>query len=160
MDANRTGNMNLTNNVSLANQLNMANVTAPSRANSSQSATSALNTTAGRTFGDALVKAVDVSDKLDSKLKFSKHAAIRLNSRQVELSTDQLKRVEAGVSAAGQKGILDSLVLVDGYALVVNTRSMTVVTAMDYNQTGSQSDLQSESGLSRVFTNINGAVIV
>lgn len=98
----------------------------------------------GKSFNDALARAVDS----DSGLRFSKHATARLNSRQVDLTPEQLRRVEEGVNAAWSKGVLDSLVLVDGYALVVNTRSMTVVTAMDSSQNGG------------VFTNISGAVIV
>ncbi|MCL2702306.1 MAG: flagellar protein [Defluviitaleaceae bacterium] len=105
----------------------------------------------GKTFGDALARAakgIAAEGKDTQGLRFSKHASARLNSREVELTPEQLKRVENGVTAALTKGVSDSLVLVDGYALVVNTRSMTVVTAMQSGQNGG------------VFTNINGAVIV
>ena len=50
---------------------------------------------------------------------------------------------------AGEKGIKDSLVLVDKMAFIVNVPSQTVVTAMD----------QDEATDSNVFTNIDGAVI-
>jgi flagellar operon protein len=96
-----------------------------------------------RSFNDIFSRAVDQSERL----KFSKHAEVRLNSRDVELTPDQLKRVEDGVRAAANKGVADSLVLVDGYALVVNTRSRTVITAM-------------QSTESKIYTNIDGAVIV
>jgi len=81
------------------------------------------------------------------QLQFSKHASERLNERQIELSRDQLNRVEDGVSRARGKGINDSLVLVDDVALVVNVRNNIVVTAM-----GRQ--------VENVFTNIDGAVVV
>ena len=80
-------------------------------------------------------------------LQFSKHAHMRLNSRDITLSTEQMQRVEAGISQARQKGIQDSLVFVDNVALVVNVKSKTVITAM--NQTNQN-----------IFTNIDGAVIV
>jgi len=86
----------------------------------------------------------------DFRLRFSKHASIRLNSREIDLSPEQLRRVEEGVSRAGLKGVMDSLVLVDGLALVVNTKSRTVITAMEHSQ-------HTNGG---VFTNIDGAVIV
>jgi len=106
---------------------------------------------AGQSFGEALIRAAEKAEDTQqiSGLKFSKHAATRVNSREVDLSPEQLKRVEDGVTAALVKGVSDSLVLVDDYALVVNTRSMTVITAMNSSQ---RSD--------GVFTNINGAVIV
>lgn len=96
-------------------------------------------------FRDVLTDAIGVA----GGLRFSKHASTRLGSREVNLSDEQLKRVEKGVNTARSKGITDSLVLVDDYALVVNTPSNTVITAM---RSAGKSD--------GIFTNINGAVIV
>ena len=78
---------------------------------------------------------------------FSKHAHMRLNARQIQLTNEQLSRVEDGVNKADAKGIRDSLVLVDDVALVVNVKSKTVITALGYEQ-------------ENVFSNIDGAVIV
>ena len=47
---------------------------------------------------------------------------------------------------AQQKGIVESLVMVDSYAFIVNTRNNVVVTAVT-------------QGDEKVFTNIDGAVI-
>ena len=82
-------------------------------------------------------------------LKFSKHAANRLNDRNIELSDDQLDRLSAGTQKAGEKGIHESLVIVDKLAFIVNVKNHTVVTAMDQTETNEN-----------VFTNIDGAVIV
>lgn len=79
-------------------------------------------------------------------LRFSKHANERLQSRQIDLSTEQVKRLEAGAAKAGEKGIVESLVMVDDYAFIVNTRNRIVVTAVTGNE-------------DKVFTNIDGAVI-
>ena len=82
-------------------------------------------------------------------LKFSKHAVMRLESRKIRLSEEQNERLESGVRKAGEKGIQDSLVIVDSLAFIVNIPNKTVVTALE----------KSEADES-VFTNIDGAVII
>lgn len=82
-------------------------------------------------------------------LKFSKHAAVRLENRGIELTDAQLERLNDGARKAGQKGIRDSLVIVDDLAFIVNVPNKTVVTAMNSRETEEN-----------VFTNINGAVIM
>lgn len=84
-----------------------------------------------------------------SEIKFSKHATNRLDERGIELTEDQSMRLEEGVMKASEKGIKDSLVLVDQLAFIVNVPNQTVITAMD----------QTESD-DNIFTNIDGAVIV
>lgn len=84
-----------------------------------------------------------------SELKFSKHAAMRLENRNISLSDEQSERLQAGVQKAGEKGIKESLVVVDSLAFIVNVPNKTVVTAID----------QKESD-NNIFTNIDGAVIV
>lgn len=83
----------------------------------------------------------------NANISFSKHASMRLNSRNLQLSNAQIKRVEDGIKRAEEKGIKDSLVLVDNIALLVNIKNKTVVTAIDNNS-------------EKVYTNIDGAVIV
>ena len=83
------------------------------------------------------------------ELKFSKHATVRLADRNIELSTEQLERLNDGAKKAEQKGIKDSLVIVDELAFIVNVPNHTVVTAMNSTETNEN-----------VFTNINGAVIM
>lgn len=80
-------------------------------------------------------------------LKFSKHANDRLASRNIDLSDEQLKRLENGTKKAREKGIQESLVMVDNIAFIVNIKNKTVVTAVN------DSD-------DKVFTNIDGAVII
>lgn len=79
-------------------------------------------------------------------LKFSKHANERLATRNINLSTEQIERLENGTTKAREKGIQESLVMVDNMAFIVNVKNNTVVTAV-----GDASD--------SVFTNIDGAVI-
>ncbi|MDE6909916.1 MAG: flagellar protein [Lachnospiraceae bacterium] len=82
-------------------------------------------------------------------VKFSKHAANRLNDRNIELTDKQLERLNDGTKKAGEKGIRDSLVLVDQLAFIVNTKSNTVITAMDQTEADEN-----------IYTNIDGAVII
>lgn len=84
-----------------------------------------------------------------SELKFSKHAAMRLESRNINLSQEQKQRLETGAEKAEAKGIKESLVLMDSLAFIVNIPNKTVVTAMD----------QTESA-ENIYTNIDGAVII
>ena len=83
-----------------------------------------------------------------SQVKFSKHAANRLNDRNIELTQDQMDRLNQAAAQAGEKGINESLILVDQLAFIVNVPNNTVVTAMDQKDKSNQ-----------IFTNIDGAVI-
>lgn len=84
-----------------------------------------------------------------SELKFSKHASMRLQDRNINLSEEQKQRLENGAEKAEAKGIKESLVLMDSLAFIVNIPNKTVVTAMD----------QTESA-ENIYTNIDGAVII
>ena len=83
------------------------------------------------------------------ELRFSKHAVNRLVDRSITLSDNQLNRLTEGAKKAGEKGIRESLVMVDQLAFIVNVPNNTVITAMDQNQASEN-----------IFTNIDGAVIV
>ena len=82
-------------------------------------------------------------------LKFSKHAAMRLENRNINLTDEQNNRLRSGVQKASEKGINESLVIVDSLAFIVNVPNKTVVTAMDQKEAADN-----------IFTNIDGAVII
>ncbi len=82
-------------------------------------------------------------------LRFSKHATARLMDRNIEMTTDQINRLNQGKIEASEKGIKESLILVDQLAFIVNVKNNTVVTAMNNDDTDE----------TKVFTNIDGAVI-
>jgi flagellar operon protein len=88
------------------------------------------------------------ADNSFEPVKFSKHAVNRLNDRNIELTSEQMDRLNQGKIEASEKGIRDSLILVDQLAFIVNVPNNTVVTAMDQTENNSN-----------VFTNIDGAVI-
>lgn len=107
---------------------------------------SAASESSGVSFEEILKQKQDVTE--NSELKFSKHASMRLEDRHISLSQEQSERLETGVLKASEKGINESLVIVDSLAFIVSVPNKTVVTAMD----------QTESD-SNIFTNIDGAVI-
>jgi flagellar operon protein len=82
-------------------------------------------------------------------VRFSKHATFRLADRGINLSEDQIGRLNEGTQRAGAKGIKESLVIVDHMAFIVNIPNNTVVTAISGHDTNEN-----------VFTNIDGAVII
>ena len=81
-------------------------------------------------------------------LAFSRHAQQRLESRNIQLSGEELDRLQGAVQRARDKGARDSLVLMDDLAFVVSIKNQTVVTAM------TEDNLREH-----VFTNIDSAVI-
>lgn len=81
-------------------------------------------------------------------LKFSKHASERLSGRSIDLTEEIENRLNEGARRAEEKGIKDSLIVVDSYSFIVNVPSRTVVTALDEGETADH-----------IFTNIDGAVI-
>ena len=85
----------------------------------------------------------------ENKIIFSKHANLRLANRNINLSNNQIQRLEQGIEKAKEKGIKESLVLMDNIAFVVNIKNNTVITAMEQ-----------QSNEDSIFTNIDGAVII
>ena len=73
-------------------------------------------------FASVLNKVKDSADNRYSteELKFSKHAVNRLNDRNIELTREQMQRLNQGKIEAGEKGIKESLILVDELAFIVN----------------------------------------
>lgn len=82
-------------------------------------------------------------------VRFSAHAQSRLESRQINLSAEELSRIDQAVSQAAAKGARESLLLLDRIALVVNVPNRTVITAL----TTSEAE-------NNVFTNIDSAIVV
>ncbi len=81
------------------------------------------------------------------ELKFSKHANERLASRNIDLTDEQMERLESGARKASEKGINESLIMVDNLAFIISVKNNTVITAVN-------------EGEDRVFTNIDGAIIM
>ena len=72
-----------------------------------------------------------------------------MESRQISLTEQQHQKLEQAVSNAENKGVKDSLILLNRLALIVNVKNRTVITAIDENQMNGG-----------VFTNIDSAMII
>jgi flagellar operon protein len=95
----------------------------------------------------------DFSSILNQKLqeardvKMSKHAMMRLEARNINLDENRVERLKNAVDKASEKGVRDTLVVMDDVAFVVNVNARTVITAVNQNELKEN-----------VFTNIDGAV--
>lgn len=113
--------------------------------NSNKNASQTGKTLTGTPFREILQSKQVANETVE--LRFSKHANERLASRNIDLTVDQLERLEIGTKMAGEKGINESLVMVDNLAFIVNVKNNMVITAVN-------------DGEDKVFTNIDGAVIM
>lgn len=82
-------------------------------------------------------------------LKFSAHAAARLQSRNINLSPEDIAKMNAMADKAAAKGAKQSLFIMRDVALVVSVKNRTVITAVDQ-----------DSMRENVFTNIDSAAII
>ncbi len=99
-------------------------------------------------FQELLRQQINDHGAADSSLKVSNHAAIRMKQRGIELSDDDMGRLNQAVQQAASKGSKDALVMMDDQAYIVSVKNRTVVTAMD------SADLKNH-----VITQIDSAVI-
>lgn len=82
-------------------------------------------------------------------LKFSAHAQTRLESRGIDLSAEDLVKLQGAVNKARDKGSKESLILTDKAAFIVSVKNQTVITAVDR-----------ESLKENVFTNIDSTIMI
>lgn len=98
-----------------------------------------------RSFKDILEEQINVS----SSVSFSRHAMNRMAERDIDLSDDNLERLNEGVKLAGEKGLDDTLILMDNAAFIVSVKNNIVITTVNRDEmTGN------------VFTNIDGTVVI
>ncbi len=83
------------------------------------------------------------------EVKFSKHAIQRLEARNIQLNSSELNRIKDALYKANQKGIKETLILMDNKAFVASVQNKTIITATLEEQLKDS-----------VFSNIDGAVIV
>lgn len=99
----------------------------------------------GASFHEVLRQQLEQS----SSLSFSKHAVSRVAQRNIDISPENIQRLNQGVRIAEEKGLKETLILIDKTAFIVNVKNNTVVTTVNGN------DLKGN-----VFTNIDGTVII
>ncbi|WP_040980118.1 TIGR02530 family flagellar biosynthesis protein [Oceanobacillus jeddahense] len=82
-------------------------------------------------------------------LTISKHAADRMQERNIQFSSEEWQSIQDKVKEAKQKGVKDALVVVDGNAMVVSVKNNTIITALNQSETDK-----------KVFTNIDGTILL
>jgi flagellar operon protein len=70
------------------------------------------------------------------KVKFSGHALSRMTSREMNLTDNEILRLENAVQKAELKNSRDSLVLLDEKAFLVNVPNRTVITMFTKDKLG------------------------
>lgn len=85
----------------------------------------------------------------ETGIKISKHAKQRLAERNISITETKWNELQAKLVEARQKGVQESLVVMDNAALIVDAKSETVITAMNREEAASQ-----------IFTNINGTILL
>lgn len=85
----------------------------------------------------------------EKDLKVSKHASERLRERNININETEWQKLSKKIDEAKQKGITDSLVLMNDAVLLISAKNKTVVTAMNLNE-----------AQDRIFTNINGTILM
>ncbi|MBM0065152.1 TIGR02530 family flagellar biosynthesis protein [Alkalicoccobacillus gibsonii] len=83
------------------------------------------------------------------KITISKHANERLHQRGIQMNQSEWNVISEKLKEASQKGITDALVVTKDAALVANTKSQTIITALNRNEAASH-----------IFTNINGTILL
>ena len=69
-------------------------------------------------------------------VRFSNHAQKRMETRDMQLSQDNVSRLSGAIDKAEKRGGKSSLVMVDDMAFIVNVRERLVVTALDAEHRG------------------------
>ncbi|NLY39472.1 MAG: flagellar protein [Firmicutes bacterium] len=82
-------------------------------------------------------------------LVFSAHARARMESRNIDLQEEDLRKITAAMEKARAKGARSSLLLYGEIALLASVTNRTIITAVDGAAEGEQ-----------IFTGIDSAVIV
>ncbi|AOT68277.1 TIGR02530 family flagellar biosynthesis protein [Geosporobacter ferrireducens] len=85
----------------------------------------------------------------NQEVKFSKHALQRLEARNIQLNSTEVQKIKEALNKAQQKGIKETLIIMDQKTFVASVKNKTIITA-------ATRDMLEDS----VFTNIDGAVII
>lgn len=84
-----------------------------------------------------------------TELKVSKHAKTRMMERNINIDQKKWQQINDKVLEAKEKGVTDALVVVDNATLIVSAKNNTVITALNKEDTSN-----------KIFTNINGTILI
>lgn len=87
--------------------------------------------------------------KNKSTFKISSHASARLKSREINLSKEDMAKINEGINKADEKGAKESVLLYKDLVFIASIKNRTVITA-----------LEKKEAESNVFTNIDSVVLI
>jgi len=111
------------------------------------------STNKNQTVNDPQKTDTSFKDLLDQQIKntvtFTKHASIRKEQRNIEVSDSDLEKLGNACDKAQEKGIGNALIMMDNSAFIVNASDKRVITVMDKNEMKN-----------KLFNDIDGAVFI
>ena len=75
-----------------------------------------------------------LEQQINSTVTFSKHASIRKEQRNIEVSDSDLEKLGNACDQAQEKGIDNALIMMGDSAFIVNAANKHVITVMDKNE--------------------------
>lgn len=84
-----------------------------------------------------------------AEVKFSSHSLKRVEQNNIQVSPEQLEKLNTAVDKAESKGARESCIVMDNMAFIVSIKNRTVITVVDEPRMKDS-----------VFTNIDSAVII
>lgn len=82
-------------------------------------------------------------------IKVTKHAQLRLQSRELQLSESEIEKVAQAMDDAAQKGVKEAVIVIDERLLVASVANRTIITAAN------KTDIQA-----KIITKIDGAIFI
>ncbi|WP_077367458.1 TIGR02530 family flagellar biosynthesis protein [Anaerosalibacter sp. Marseille-P3206] len=104
-----------------------------------------IKTSQNKNFEDILKK-IQANNE---EIKFSKHAVERMDTRNIELDSEDVQKLQKAFKKAEEKGVKEALIIIGDKGFIASVKNKTVVTTMTRDQIKEN-----------VFTNIDGAVIL
>jgi flagellar operon protein len=105
------------------------------------------------TVNDTQKTDVSFKDLLNQQIKntvtFTKHASIRKEQRNIEVTDSDLEKLGDACDKAQEKGIGNALIMMEHSAFIVNAADKRVITVMDKNEMKN-----------KLFNDIDGAVFI
>ncbi|HAZ05463.1 MAG TPA: hypothetical protein DCY58_03050 [Acetobacterium sp.] len=90
-----------------------------------------------------------LDQQIKNSVTFTKHASIRKEQRNIEVSDSDLEKLGDACDKAQEKGIGNALIMMDNSAFIVNAADKRVITVMDKNEMKN-----------KLFNDIDGAVFI
>lgn len=103
-----------------------------------------VSNTGGQTSFNEILERVAQND-----IKVTKHAQLRLQTRELQLSESEIEKVAQAMDDAAQKGVKEAVIVMDQRLLVASVANRTIITA------AKKTDIQA-----KIITKIDGAIFI